>query len=175
MCRVAPSAWQTRPVATGPVVVMMGVSGSGKSTVAEPLAARLDMAFLDADDLHSGAAIAQMHRGVALTPAQRDEWMERVVSTVEQRRPVVLACSGLQRRHRDLLRSLGAVHLVMLDVPADELTRRLATRKAHFFAPELLADQLTTLERPGPDEDVALLDGTRPTADLVEEAAAMLR
>lgn len=149
------------------VIVVMGVSGSGKSTVAAPLAERLGIGLLDADDLHSRGAIDQMHRGVALTGTQRDEWMDRVVSAVERDRPVVLACSALRRDHRSRLAELSGSHLFMLDVPRHELQRRLEQRHDHFFDPGLLDDQLATLEPVRGEEPVVVLDGTRTVDDLV--------
>lgn len=156
------------------VVVVMGVSGSGKSTVGEHLAMRLGVGFLDADDVHSCDAVDQMSRGVPLTPRQRDEWMDRVISALRARRPVVAACSALKRRHRDRLRSLGELHIVMLDVPPGELARRLQNRTGHFFDPGLLSEQLADLERPGRDEDVMVLDGTRDPVELTDEIEDML-
>lgn len=156
------------------LVVVMGVSGSGKSTVARPLAHRLGTALLDADDVHTEEARAQMSRGVPLTDEQRDAWMERVVAAVCARAPVVLACSALRKRHRDRLRSVPDAHLFLLDVPLDELEHRVEDRPAHFFDPTLLEDQLATLERPTPDEAVTVLDGTLAPGELVDEIARLL-
>ncbi len=149
------------------LIVVMGVSGSGKSTVSRALASQLDMALLDADDLHTPEARAQMARGVPLTTAQRDEWMQRVLGRVRGARSVVLACSALRKRHRDQLQSVGDTHLFLLDVPRHELEHRLSNRTGHFFDPNLLEDQLVSFEPPGTDEAVTVLDGTRSPRDVV--------
>lgn len=168
------TAWKTGVVGLSELVVVMGVSGSGKSTVGKLLADRFGVGFLDADDVHSPEAIDQMHRGVPLTAAQRDEWIDRLVKRLHARRPGVLACSALARRHRDRLRSVGEVSIVLLEVPDDVLTRRLRSRRGHFFDPGLLAEQLSALERPGAYEDVSTLDGTRDPDYLVDRIRAML-
>lgn len=147
----------------------MGVSGSGKSTVAAPLAERLGINLVDADDLHSPEVVDQMHRGIALTDAQRDEWMDRVLTAAAQQQSVVLACSALRRAHRARLAELPDAHLVMLEVPRLELSSRLAHRHGHFFDPGLLDDQLATLEPIRTGEHVLVLDGTQPVDELVRQ------
>lgn len=158
------------------VVVVTGVAGSGKTTVGRVLAARLAVAFVDADDLHTPASIGAMRGGTPLDEAARAVWLDRVAAVADASRPVVVACSGLRRAHRDRLRAaLDDVRFVVLDVPPVVLARRLGRRTDHFFPPALLADQLATFEPPGPDEPVLRVDGTRPVGEVAEEIAAALR
>ncbi len=144
----------------GPVVVM-GVSGAGKTTIARMLAAQLHVDFLDADDLHSAEARATMASGHPLTDADRLPWLQRVAAAAHDAGDVVVACSALKRQYRDVLRS-GArgVRFVELDVSRSELERRLAARIDHFMPPSLLDSQLATLEPLGADEP-----GIRVAAD----------
>jgi carbohydrate kinase (thermoresistant glucokinase family) len=127
----------------------MGVAGSGKTTVGRALAARLGVPFVDADDLHSEAAIAAMQAGRALDDAERAPWLQRVHAAVAEvgDGPVVLACSALKRSYRDVLRD-GVPNLtfVDLDVDTDTLAHRLAARRDHFAGVDLLPSQLATLE-----------------------------
>ncbi len=152
-------------------VVIMGVAGSGKSTVGRSVAQRLGWPFLDGDDLHSVTAIATMASGQPLGEHERDLWIERLRAEMQRHADVVVACSALRRRHRRLLRSVGSVQMYFLDVPVDELERRLGTRAAHFFPAGLLDSQLVTLEPVRVDEPVLVVDGDRPpgvvTADIV--------
>lgn len=146
----------------------MGVAGSGKTTVGRELAARLAVPFLDADELHTSAAVEQMRRGEALGDRQRDEWIARVGEAARAQAPLVLACSALRRTHRERLRTADGVRIVLLDVPMEEIERRLDRRSGHFFSPELLRDQFATLERPSPDEEVLVVDASRPVAEVVD-------
>lgn len=147
----------------GPVVVM-GVSGAGKTTIARMLAAELGARFLDADDLHSDAARAKMAAGTPLDDADREPWLERVAAAATG--DVVVACSALKRRYRDILRA-GApgVRFVELDVSRAELERRLAARTDHFMPASLLDSQLATLEPLEADEA-----GVRVSADAAPDA-----
>jgi gluconokinase len=156
------------------IVILTGVAGCGKTAVGQMLAARLQFPFLDADALHTPECVEQMRRGVPLTPAQRDAWMDRVVAAVDGRDPLVLACSGLRRAHRDRLRALGDVRMFALDAPRTVLERRLQDRTGHFFPMRLLENQLETLERPAAGEEIEVIDADRPPADVVEEIVARL-
>jgi gluconokinase len=130
-------------------IVLMGVAGSGKTTVGRIVAARLGAPFVDADDLHSAAAIAAMHAGRPLDDADREPWLRRVRAAVAEvgDGPVVLACSALKRAYRDTLRDgVPGLTFVELDVDAATLARRLAARTGHFAGAELLPSQLATLE-----------------------------
>lgn len=147
----------------------MGVSGCGKTTVARAAARQTGVRFLDADDLHSADAVAQMHRGVPLTAEQRDAWMDRVVEATKGPSSTILACSALRRAHRERLRTHAEAYFFLLDVPVAELRRRLAQRSGHFFDPSLLDDQLATLEMPEAGERITVLDGCRPVTDLAAD------
>lgn len=160
------------------IVLVMGVSGSGKTTIGERLAARLGCGFSDADQFHSPANKAKMSRGIALTDADRQPWLLAIRAAMDEQRRQgrdhVFACSALKRRYRELLRGADDdLRLVYLQGPPGLLARRLRQRKGHFFAPELLADQLATLEPPGPDEAL-VMDIRQPLEVIVERIAAAL-
>ncbi len=153
-------------------IVLMGVAGSGKSTVGHILAAKLGVPFIDADDLHSAEAIADMQAGRPLDDSDRAPWLARVRDAVLQRgdAPVVLACSALKRSYRDALRDgVPDLTFVALDVDAETLTHRLEARIGHFAGSGLLASQLETLEL---GEDIVRVDATSGSAD--EVAARVL-
>lgn len=135
------------------IVVMAGVSGSGKSVVGSILATRMGWTFEDSDALHSDADIAKMHSGVPLTDADRWPWLDAVAGWIDQRiasdESAVVACSALKRSYRDFLRQgRPTVWVVMLLVDPATLMMRLAARKGHFFPPKLLTSQLSDLEMP---------------------------
>ena len=153
-------------------VVVAGVSGSGKSTVGAALAARLGLDFVDGDDLHPAANVSKMAAGEPLTDADRAPWLT-IVGERLAAGGVVIACSALRLAYRDRLRALAPdVRILLLDVPADELDRRMRARPGHFMPASLLASQLAALEAPEAGEWVTVLDGTRPIADVVDAAVA---
>lgn len=138
---------------TAPIIVVIGVSGSGKTTFAKHLAAITERTFLDADDFHPQDNIIKMSVGDALTDIDRAGWLkalnERLKCAVEQIDPVVLACSALKSRYRRALEDgLPSVDWIWLDVETAELERRLAERENHFAGPSLLESQLATFEPP---------------------------
>ncbi|MCP1372762.1 gluconokinase [Dyella lutea] len=159
-------------------LVVMGVSGSGKSHVGAALAAALGAQFLDADDLHPEANLHKMAAGTPLDDCDRMPWLDAVAAWIGAGRARgeagVVACSALRRRYRDRLRAaapdLGFVHLA---VPRDELARRMRERR-HFMPPSLLDSQLATLEPPAADEDACTLDGTRPMDENIARVRAWL-
>jgi gluconokinase len=160
----------------------MGVSGSGKTTVGEALAARLAMPFVEADALHPQVNRDKMTAGTPLTDEDRWPWLDIVGERIEQVRReghgVVATCSALKRVYRDRLRAkvTGPLLFVLLDSPQEVLAARMANRKGHFMPPALLTSQLATLEKPTPDEPaIWVVDGTRPVAELVEAIASRLR
>ena len=165
-----------------PPIVLMGVSGSGKTTVGEALAARLAMPFVEADALHPKANRDKMSAGIPLTDDDRWPWLDIVGARIEEVRReghgVVATCSALKRVYRDRLRAkvTGPLLFVLLDSPPDVLAGRMANRKGHFMPPALLTSQLATLEKPMPDEPAMLVvDGTRPVTELVAAIAEKLR
>lgn len=144
---------------THPVVVM-GVSGSGKSTVGAALAQRLRVPFADADDLHPEANIAKMARGEALDDHDRYPWLERVgLWLADHLDGGVMSCSALRRTYRDQLRSLAdGVEFVLLHGSREVIERRQASRPGHFMPASLLSSQFSTLEPLAPDEHGVVID-----------------
>lgn len=135
------------------VIVVCGVSGSGKTTIGRMLAGALDRPFLDADDLHPVENIAKMSAGIPLTDDDRAPWL-RAVADAASRRPCVLACSALRRTHREALRGTTArgPHFVQLVAPSRTIGLRLAARQGHFMPAALLESQIATLEPLHDDE-----------------------
>lgn len=168
---------KNEPMSTPPLVIM-GVSGCGKTTVSEALAARIDGAVaLDADDLHSAANRAKMHAGHALDDIDRAPWLtavgRRMAEVTATGVVPVMACSALKRayRLRILAEEPGAL-FVLLDVARPELERRMRERTGHFMAASLLDSQLATLEPLGPDEPGVTVPVTSPAEDVVESVLA---
>lgn len=163
------------------IVIVAGVSGSGKTTIGEVLAARLAWPFIDGDSLHPAANIAKMSAGVPLTDQDRLPWLSAIGDWIDARltagQPGIVACSGLKRRYRDLL--LGgrpAVRMTFLQISPDLAAHRLAARHGHFFDPDLLATQFADLEPPGPAETaVVLIPVADGPADLAAEIITRLR
>ena len=154
----------------------MGPSGSGKSVVGAVLATRLDLPFIDADDLHPDANVAKMAAGTPLTDEDRWPWLDIVSHTLrDSAGGAVVACSALARRYRDRIRA-GApgVVFVELKVSAEELSRRMASRE-HFMPSSLLASQLAALEPLADDEPGVMVVNDRPPVEVADEAIARLR
>jgi carbohydrate kinase (thermoresistant glucokinase family) len=139
------------------ILIVAGVSGSGKSTVGAMLADRLHWRFADGDDFHPAANIAKMRLGIPLTDSDRRPWLRAIAAWMDERiaqgESAVIACSALKRSYRDVL--LGGrpeALLVFLAEDREVLAQRLAARHGHFFPAVLLATQFDTLEPPQPDE-----------------------
>jgi gluconokinase len=159
-----------------PVLVIMGVSGCGKSTVAGLLAGRLGWDLAEGDDMHPAASIAKMAAGQPLTDADRWPWLARVAAWIRAhtaaRRPGIITCSALKRSYRDVLRA-DAVVFVYLAASREVIARRLAARHGHFMPLALLDSQFAALEPPGPDEQAVTVDisgSPEQTASLVMAA-----
>ncbi len=138
-------------------LIVMGVAGSGKSTIAEKLAARLGWAYEDGDDFHPAANVAKMSAGQPLTDDDRWPWLQAIANEIEKSRSagghVVVACSALKRAYRDVLvHGRNDVGIVYLDGDRELIAQRLMARKGHFMPPGLLDSQFKTLEPPAPDE-----------------------
>jgi gluconokinase len=139
------------------IVVVMGVSGSGKTTIARALADRLHWVFQEGDDLHPAANVAKMARGEPLTDDDRRPWLEAVAAWIDQRVAAgesgVLTCSALHRSYRDFLRAgRPQVRFCHVSVDAEMLRRRMEARRGHYMPPSLLPSQLAALEPLQPDE-----------------------
>ena len=158
------------------IAVVMGVSGSGKSTTGRLLADRLGWDFAEGDDLHPPANVAKMVAGVPLTDADRAPWLAAVEDWIDGHagRPGVITCSALKRAYRDRLRRDGVV-FVHLTGSAELIAARLAARQGHFMPPALLASQFAVLEEPGQDEPVIRVDLADPPDVQVERVVAALR
>lgn len=153
--------------------VVMGVSGSGKSTVGKLLASRLHAEYVEGDDYHPQSSIAKMAAGRPLTDEDRREWLLRLRERIRQSRldgtPLVLACSALKRRYRDMLRAAdGGLVFVHLDGDRKLIAARLQGRKGHFMPPALLDSQLRDLEPLQSDERGCRLDIREAPPVLVE-------
>jgi len=135
------------------IVVVMGVTGSGKTTVGNMLAAQLGWEFADADQFHPAANIEKMAGGIALTDADREPWLtslhDAIVKWLADGKGRVLACSALKRSYRQKLGIGGYVRLVYLKGSYDLIAARLRERHGHFATEAILADQLAALEEPG--------------------------
>jgi gluconokinase len=152
------------------IVILAGVSGSGKTVVGKVLAARLGWVFEDSDALHSAAEVAKMRSGVPLTDADRWPWLAAVAAWMDQRiaagEQAVVACSALKRSYRNFLcDGRPAVRIVILQVDPATLAARLAARRGHFFPPQLLASQLADLEMPDDAERTAVVRAARSPAE----------
>jgi gluconokinase len=146
-----------------PVLVVMGVSGAGKTTVGEMIAERLGWPFVDGDDLHPAANIEKMHGGTPLTDADRAPWLAAIGAWIDARtgasEPGVVTCSALKRAYRDTLRQgRPQVRIVYLRGSQAEIAERLAHRSGHFWPAKLLASQFADLEEPTADEDAIVVD-----------------
>lgn len=161
------------------VIIVMGVSGSGKSTVGRLLAERLGAAFADADDFHPPENKALMAQRIPLTDKERRPWLENLRAEVIKATPpgktTVLACSALRDSYRRFLTDGTGpdVRVVFLHGPRELIAARLAARQDHFMPPDLLDSQLATLEPPAPHEAIRLSIDADP-ASLAAQAAALL-
>ena len=159
------------------VVVVMGVSGCGKTEVGEMLARELGYEFHDADHFHPPENVALMSRGIALQDAQRAPWLDSLAgfldTAISERRGIVLACSALKRSYRS---RIGAgrpeVRLVHLDGPEDLIRERLEQRTGHFMPASLLASQCALLERPTDDEKPIRIDIAPAPDEIVRQIVA---
>ena len=161
------------------IVIVAGVSGSGKTTVGALLAGRLGWRFADADDFHPAANVAKMRAGIPLTDTDRWPWLRAITVWMDERigqgQDAVLACSALKRSYRDLLLTgRPAARMVFLAPDREVLARRLAARHGHFFPEQLLSTQLDALEPPAPDEGVLTVVPAGDPAATVTQIIALL-
>ena len=167
--------------ATSPcALVVMGVSGSGKSTIADRLAARLGWRYEDADKFHPPANVAKMSAGQPLTDEDRWPWLQAIADEIDRLaasgQRAVVACSALKRSYRDILvHGRGDVRIVFLNGTQDLIASRLAARKGHFMPPGLLASQFKTLEPPLPDERPISVSIDAPVEAIVDDIVSQLK
>lgn len=134
-------------------IVIMGVSGSGKTTIGHGLAAELQVPFVDGDDLHPAANVRKMAAGTPLTDEDRAPWLARVGEVLGSASGIVIACSALRRAYRDAIRARAPdAFFVQLDVDPAELQSRVQSRHHRYMPASLLASQLAALEPLGDDE-----------------------
>ncbi|SDW41707.1 gluconokinase [Roseicitreum antarcticum] len=140
-------------------VIVMGVSGSGKTVTGRELAAALGATFLDADDFHSPANVAKMAAGTPLTDVDRAGWLDDLAARLERHSAVVLACSALKASYRQRLCAIRGTRpiILYLDGSFDDIRQRLEARKGHYFQGlSMLRSQFDTLEPPTPDEAIPI-------------------
>ncbi|WP_063748984.1 gluconokinase [Streptomyces sp. NRRL B-24484] len=167
------------PAPAPPVIVVMGVSSSGKSTIGAALATRLGVPFLEGDDLHSPENRRTMAAGHPLTDRDREPWLaaltERIRQWADDGRGGVVACSALKRAYRDRFRATGApIRFLALDLDPELAARRSAARTGHFMPPGLIDSQYETLEPLAEDEPGATVDAAGSIAETLAAATAAL-
>jgi gluconokinase len=165
---------------TACAVVVMGVSGSGKSTIAERLAARLGWRYEDGDKYHPPANVAKMSAGHPLTDEDRWPWLQAIADeidrTCKQEERAVVACSALKRAYRDILvHGRNDVRIVFLNGEQALIAARLAARKGHFMPPGLLTSQFKTLEPPQPTERPITVSIDAPVEAIVDDIIRQLK
>jgi gluconokinase len=161
------------------VLVVMGVSGSGKSTVAALVAERLGWIFVDGDSFHTPEHVARMHAGIALDDEDRAPWLARIAVWIGHRLQAgesgVIVCSALRRAYRDVLTGGSRrVRIVYLDGDRATVAARLAGRRGHFMSPRLLDSQFAALEPPGPEEHPITVGILAPPAAIAAAIVARL-
>jgi gluconokinase len=161
------------------VVVAMGVSGSGKTTVGAELAKALGWRFQEGDALHPAANVEKMRDAIPLTDEDRWPWLDAIAAVIDGWRATgehgVLACSALKRSYRDvIIGGRGDVALVYLQGSKELIAARMAARHGHFMPVALLDSQFATLEEPGADERPIVVSIDQPAADIVHQVVAWL-
>lgn len=161
------------------VLVAMGVSGAGKTTLGEMLAERLGWPFKEGDELHPAANVAKMKSGHPLNDADRAPWLQAIGEWIDRwlaaGQSGVISCSALKRAYRDTLdRGRPAVRFVFIDLDEATIAARLAHRQHAYWPPELLHSQFEALEVPTPDEPVIVVDGHSSREEQVGRVVAVL-
>ena len=161
-------------------LVVMGVSGSGKSTIAASLAERLNWVYEDGDRFHPASNVAKMSAGQPLTDEDRWPWLQAIADEIdrvcEAGEHAVIACSALKRAYRDILvHGRSDVRIIYLKGTQELIASRLALRKGHFMPPGLLASQFKTLEPPGTDENPVTVSIDAPVEAIVDDIVTQLK
>lgn len=165
-----------RPVA----LVVMGVSGCGKSSAGEAVSQRLGWRLVEGDSYHSAESVAKMQAGTPLTDADRAGWLQRLAKLLAEAgegegEGVVLTCSALKRQYRTLLRAAQPrLGFVFLDLRYDTALARVQQRAGHFFSPELVANQFATLEDPRDEAQVFTVDAVTPIDSIAAQVQQWL-
>jgi gluconokinase len=157
------------------IVIIMGTTASGKTTIGSLLAKRLGWEFVDADDFHPPANVEKMRHGIPLTDADREPWLkalhDKIVEWIAEDRNAVLACSALKQSYRDELRAGPEVKFVYLKGSYKLFSQRVLARKGHFAKQDLLASQFATLEEPA---DAITVDAAPSPEQIVSEVRRQL-
>jgi gluconokinase len=157
------------------IAIVMGTTGSGKTTIGSLLAKRMGWEFVDADDFHPPENVEKMKHGIPLTDRDREPWLktlhDKIVEWNAEKRNVVLACSALKQSYRDELRANSAVKFVYLKGSYQLFSQRVLARRGHFAKEDLLASQFATLEEP---TDAITVDATPPPEQIVSEVRRQL-
>lgn len=157
--------------------IVMGVAGSGKSSVGAALGSAMGAPYIDGDDLHSAENIAKMSAGIALTDDDRWPWLTRIGETLAGHPGTILVgCSALRRTYRDLIRKTAGVPVTFIHCAGSRalIAERMAKRPGHFMPTSLLDSQFAALEPPGTDETAITLDISTPLLDLVAKTMTQL-
>ena len=171
--RAASTASKRTETAMAQIIILMGVSGSGKTTIGKQLAASLGWPFYDADDFHPPANVERMRQGMALTDEDRRPWLAAlarlIVEALADNQSLVLACSALKAAYRDQLTPQGAtaaVRFVYLRLPPEVAAARLKDRQGHFMPASLVPSQFAALEEP---DEAIVIDATQSPDEIVEQ------
>ena len=160
-------------------LIVMGVSGSGKSTIGDRLAQRLGWTYEDGDRFHPASNVAKMSAGQPLTDEDRWPWLQAIADEIDRvctaGGHAVIACSALKRAYRNVLvHGRGDVRIIFLNGTQDLIAGRLAQRKGHFMPPGLLASQFKTLEPPAPAENAVIVSIDAPVEAIVDDIVRQL-
>jgi gluconokinase len=157
------------------IVIVMGTTGSGKTTIGSLLAERLGWEFVDADDFHPPANVEKMKQGIPLTDTDREPWLralhDKIVEWTAEKRSVALACSALKQRYREELHASSRVKFVYLKGSYELFSRRVLTRKGHFAKQDLIASQFAALEEP---TDAIIVDAAHSPEEIVSDVLGQL-